>query len=125
MAWPVAIEDVSWPRISGMVSRPETVGEYPRAICMYWLRNTVVPNSTTPTAALAMIARVTVRLRKRSSGMIGAATRDSTQTAIARTTTEPPTIAVVCQEAQSNEFPANVTQRRSVEMPADMSSAPQ
>ncbi len=38
MTWPTAVEAISRPAISGMVSSPDTVGDSPRESCMYWLR---------------------------------------------------------------------------------------
>ena len=46
---PITVEEMSTPAIIGMVSRPDSVGVAPRASCMYWLRNTAVPNIATPT----------------------------------------------------------------------------
>ena len=40
---------MSTPAIIGIVRRPDSVGVAPRASCMYWLRNTAVPNMATPT----------------------------------------------------------------------------
>ena len=51
--------------------RPASVGVAPRAICMYWLRNTDAPNIAMPVAIEAITARVKVRLRNIESGMSG------------------------------------------------------
>ena len=91
---------------------------------MYWLRNTEVPNRATPTAMLATTARTSVRFLNRCSGMIGSLARDSTQIAAARASREPPTMAAVCHEAQSNEVPANVIHSSRVAMLTDRSVAP-
>ncbi len=124
MICPEIVDETSRPTIIGMVSRPDWVGVLPRASCMYWLRNTDVPNRATPTAMLATTDRTSVRFRNRCSGMIGSLARDSTQIAAASVTREPPTIAAVCHEAQSNDVPAKVIQSSRVAMLTDRSVAP-
>ena len=68
---PITVEEISTPAIIGMVSRPDSVGVAPRASCMYWLRNTAVPNMATPTEIDAMTESVNVRFLNRPSGMTG------------------------------------------------------
>jgi hypothetical protein len=71
----------SRPRTSGSDIRPASVGLIPWESWKYCARKTVEPNIATPTVTLATTAREMVRLRKRWSGIIGSATRDSTYTA--------------------------------------------
>ena len=59
--FPKNADDSSSPPIMGIVSRPDWVGVAPRASCMYWLRNTEVPNMATPIEMLAMTESVKVR----------------------------------------------------------------
>lgn len=125
MIAPEIVDDSSTPAIIGIVMRPDSVGVLPRASCMYWLRNTDVPNIAMPTATLATTDSTSVRLRNSPSGMIGSSTRDSTHSAAASVTTEAPSIAKVCHDAQANLSPANVTHSRSSAMPTDRSAAPQ
>src|SRR3954449_6727704 len=61
------------PATIGIVSRPDSVGDLPRAICMYCVRKTVVPNIAMPTATLAITASTTSRSRNRRSGTSGSA----------------------------------------------------
>ena len=51
---PTSVEATSSPATIGIVRSPDSVGVRPRAICMYWERKTVVPNSAMPTATLAI-----------------------------------------------------------------------
>lgn len=113
------------PTIIGIVRRPDSVGVLPRATCMYWLRNTAVPNIATPTATEATTARTNVRFLKRCSGMSGSGVTRSTSTAPTSASTAPPTIANVCHESHSKFCPANVTHSRSEDTPALMRIAPQ
>lgn len=65
-----------------------------------------------------------VRLRKRRSGMIGSAARDSVKTKIRPSRTEPATITPLCHDSQSYLSPAKVTQTSSRETAALMKNAP-
>lgn len=77
-----------------------------------------------PTSALATIARVTVRLRNRSIGMIGSGCRRSTRTAATSATTAAPTSRKLQPDAHSNLFPANDDQTSKVLTPAVIRNAP-
>src|ERR1051325_4552319 len=98
----MTVDAVNRPITIGIVSRPDSVGDLPRAICMYWLRKTLVPNIAMPTAMLAMTASTTVRRSNRLSGISGSLTRRSTAIAAETSATPRPTSANVCQESQSN-----------------------
>ena len=103
---------------------PDIVGDLPRASWKYWLKKTVPANIAIPTNSEASEASVMVRLRKRRSGMIGSLARDSVKTKRAASTTEPASIAAVCQDIQSYLSPAKVTQSSSSETAALMKNAP-
>ena len=49
MTRPTTSDDTARPRIIGIVRRPDTVGDSPRAIWKYCARKTVAPNIATPT----------------------------------------------------------------------------
>lgn len=87
--------------IIGIVSTPDMVGDSSRASWKYWAKNTVPENIATPTKSEAAEDSVMVRLRKRRSGMIGSAARDSTSTKISPSAIDPATIAYVCHESHS------------------------
>lgn len=124
MTWPETVEEMNRPPIIGMVRTPDIVGDSPRASWKYWLKNTVPENIATPTNSDASEASVIVRLRNSRSGMIGSAAFDSTYTKTAPSSTEPPTIATVCQDSQSYLSPANVTHTSSSDTAALMKNAP-
>ncbi len=121
---PIVIEAPNRPTTIGMVSRPDSVGDIPRAICMYWVRKTVVPNIAMPTATLAITASTTVRSANSRSGMIGSRTRRSTSTAASRSPAPASTSAAVCHEAHAYCWPASETQISRAETPAAISVAP-
>ncbi len=121
---PITVEEMSTPAIIGMVSRPDSVGVAPRASCMYWLRNTAVPNIATPTEIDAITESVKVRFLNRPSGMTGSFTRSSTITAIRSSRAAPPTMRRLGTEIHSKSLPAKVTQSSSSETPAEMSTMP-
>lgn len=110
MIWPETVEETNRPPIIGMVRMPDMVGDSPRASWKYWLKKTVPENIAMPTNSEAAEARLMVLLRKRRSGMIGSLARDSTRTKSRPSASAPPVIAQVCQEIQSYEVPAWVTQ---------------
>ena len=118
------VEMTSRPAIIGMVIRPDWVALAPRASCMYWARNTEVPNIDTPTEIEAMTERVKVRFLNIVSGMIGSAALNSTMTNAIRAATAPPTIQAEVAEAQSKFLPAMETQISSSETPAESSTMP-
>ncbi len=98
---PETVEEISTPSIIGVVSRPASVGEWPRPIWKYWPRKTAPPNMAMPTARLARMARAGSRRLTTCSGTTGCATLASTATAAPRRTTLPPAMTPVCQEIQS------------------------
>jgi len=108
----------------GIVSRPDSVGDLPRAICMYWLRKTVVPNIAMPTATLAITARTIVRSRKRCSGTSGSLARRSAATAAVSSASPAATRAADGQETQSNCWPARETQISREETPEAIRTTP-
>ncbi len=124
MIWPTIVLETRRPTTIGIVSRPDSVGDLPRAICMYWLRNTEVPNSATPTAMLAITASTSERFSNSRSGIIGSAARRSTSTAGISSPNAPITSAAVCHDAHSIWWPAIEIQISSTEMPADTRNAP-
>ena len=124
MTWPETVEERNSPAIIGIVITPAIVGDSPRASWKYWLKKIVPANIATPTKSEASEESVIVRLAKSRSGMIGSAALDSTRTKISRSSTAPPTMAAVCQEAQSYLSPAKVTQMSSRQTPAAMKNAP-
>lgn len=83
-----------------------------------------MPNIATPTDAEPMTASTKVRLRNRCSGMIGSVAARSTNTVATSARAAPPTMAAVCQDAQANWSPANVTHRSSSATATAMSVAP-
>jgi hypothetical protein len=101
MIRPDTSDDKNKPRIRGIVSSPDFVGEAPRLIWKYWLKKIVAPYIATPTKRLATVAMTIVRERNRWRGMIGSAARASVRMASPAIATDPPTIAVVCQDHQS------------------------
>ena len=98
--WPEPTEPMNEPSIIGIVSRPASVGLYPRAIWKYWPRNSALPNIATPTDRLATIASAVVRSRTTFSGTSGSAARVSTNTASTPNRIVPPTNSADCQEIQ-------------------------
>ena len=124
MTWPEMVEERNSPAIIGIVITPAIVGDLSRASWKYWLKKIVPENIATPTKSEASEESVIVRLAKSRSGMIGSLARDSTRTKVSRSSTEPPTMAAVSQEAQSYLSPAKVTQISSSETPAAMKNAP-
>ncbi len=124
MTWPETVEETNSPAIIGIVITPDIVGDLSRASWKYWLKNTVPENIATPTNREAMEASVMVRLRNSRSGMIGSLAFASTRTNTASSTSEPPTIAYVCQDSQSYLSPAKVTQTSSRQTAALMKKAP-
>ncbi len=115
---------MSNPAIIGMVISPDWVALAPRASCMYWARNTEVPNIDTPTEIEAMTERVKVRFLNIVNGMIGSEALNSTITKAAREATAPPTIHAVVAEAHSKSLPARETQISSDETPAESRTMP-
>lgn len=77
-----------------------------------------------PTARLATMDSAVVRRRTMSSGTTGSAARDSTNTVSANRTSDPPTMAAVCQEIQAKDPSTNEIQISSRLTPAAMSPAP-
>ena len=75
--WPPIVEVSIWLMISGIVIRPARVAECPPASWKYWVRKVLLPNIATPTARLAMIMRMVVRLPSRRIGTIGSLARSS------------------------------------------------
>ena len=104
--------------------RPASVGVAPRAICMYWLRKTDVPNIATPVAIEAMTARVKVRFLNSVSGMSGSFERSSVTMNRMMPTSAPPTMRIVSMLHQSKAVPALVTQMRSSDTETDSSTMP-
>ena len=100
------------------------MGVAPRASCMYWARNTEVPNIETPTEMLATTASVNVRFLNMDSGMIGSGDLNSTSTAAISRTAEPATIRKDARDAQPNWLPARVTQIISSDTPPAIRTAP-
>jgi hypothetical protein len=95
MSWPLPIEVMSRPRISGSNSRPERVGDAPVTICRKSGRYVVAPKSAKPTMKPIAAATVKTRLENRLIGSTGSAARFSTgiKSAVATTATTPrPTI---------------------------------
>ena len=121
---PIAIEAHNKPTTIGIESRPDSVGDMPRAICMYWLRKTVVPNIAMPTATPAITARTTLRSPNSRSGTSGSRTRRSTITAAKQNSRPAETSTAVCHEPQAYSCPASETQIRRLETPAAISVAP-
>ena len=121
---PETIDDSRTPAIIGMVSRPASVGLYPRPIWKYWPRKTAPPNIAMPTARLPRMASAVVRSRMIPSGTTGSAARDSTRTASASSTTETPTRTKVCQESQAKELSTKEIQISRTLTPAAISVAP-
>ena len=119
------VEARNRPTTIGIVSRPDSVGDLPRAICMYWLRKTVVPNIAMPTATLAITASTTVRSPNSRSGIerLARAALDQ-HGAASRSRCRRPTSAAVCQESQSNCWPASETQISRLETPRGDQHAP-
>ena len=107
-----------------MVNRPALVGLYPRPIWKYWPRKTAPPNIAVPTARLARIARAVVRSVTIFSGMMGSATRDSTNTARASSTSAAGTITALCHDSQAKELSTKDTRTSRVQTPAEISVAP-
>ena len=99
--WPPIVEVSSWLMISGIVIRPARVAEWPPASWKYWVRKVLLPNMATPTARLAMIMRMVVRLPSRRIGTIGSLTRSSVTTARATATANAARKAPDCQEIQA------------------------
>ncbi len=124
MTWPEIVEERKSPAIIGIVMTPDIVGDLPRASWKYWLKKTVPANIAMPTNSEAIEASVMVRLRKSRSGMIGSLARDSMNTKIRPSRTEPATITYVCHDSQSYLSPAKVTQTSSSETAALMKNAP-
>ena len=124
MSAPTTMDARSSPAIIGMVMTPASVGVAPRAICMYWLRKTEVPNIARPVAIEAIVARVKVASRKRVSGTSGSDERSSTTTNRIAARTAPPTMRSVSVLAQSNVRPALVTQISSSDTAVESSTIP-
>ena len=120
----MTVEATNRPTTIGIDSSPASVGDLPRAICMYWLRKTVVPNMAMPTATLATTASTTVWSRNRRSGTSGSRTRRSTATAAAHRPAPSSTSAAVCHDAHANSWPASETQISRLETPPAISVAP-
>lgn len=124
MNCPETVDEMNRPPIIGIVITPDIVGDWPRASWKYWLKKTVPENIATPTNSEPMEARVIVGLRKSRSGMIGSLALDSTSMKSSPRTTEPPTMAAVCQDIQSYLSPAKVIQTISSDTAAAMKNAP-
>ena len=77
MSAPMRIEAPIWPTIMGIVMRPDSVGEAPRASWKYCARNTLVANIATPIETEAITASVKVRFLKSVIGTIGSGTKNS------------------------------------------------
>ena len=108
----------------GIVSSPLSVGDFARAICMYCVRKTVVPNIATPTAMLASTAITIVRSEKSRSGISGSGACRITSTAAQESAAPSATRRPDCQETQSKLVPASDTQISRLETPPATSSAP-
>ena len=122
---PTIVEARNSPTTIGIVSRPDSVGDLARAICMYWERKTVVPNSAMPTATLAITASTTLRSANSRSGTSGSGTLRSTKTAAtAQDHAARRRAPRVCHETQSYCWPASETQISRLLTPPAISVAP-
>ena len=119
---PMIVEERNRPTIIGIVSRPDSVGDLPRASWKYWLRKTVraehrdaddaMPRST------ASVDRAVAEEPQRDDRLAGPGLDDEEQ----RDEDDGAAAAssAVCQETQSNWWPASETQISSSETAAAM-----
>ena len=110
MICPEPVVPTRLPIISGIDSRPASVGEKPRATWKYWPRKTGAPNIAMPTPMLATIASAVVRVRITRSGSSGSETLVSTMTSSTASTAAPPSISALSQPNHGKLVPANDTQ---------------
>ncbi len=113
-------------RPSGSSAGRTRSGDLPRAICMYWLRKTVVPNIAMPTATLAITASTTVRSRKSAQRDERLGARGARRRPRPTSSARPPSRRArrVCQEIQSYCCPASETQISRLDTPPAISVAP-
>ena len=99
------------PTISGVSSRPLTVGVAPCTVCWYSGRNVIAPNSPRPTKNVMTMVSEKFRFLNTCSGSIGSAARRSTAMNATRATTASATSASTGAEAQLYSVPPQVATR--------------